>query len=105
MHPLQIDIVDAGQTLRIRWQNNSVSSIPGSRLRSRCDCVECRSRLHGAGVIPVALATEAARTIREVHLVSSSTLLVIWEDGHDKSYYTFTTLRELFPPVPQNSTE
>lgn len=105
MHPLQIDIIDSGQTLRIRWQNESVSTIAGEKLRSRCDCVECRSRLHSAGMLAIPLATKAAQTIREVHLVSSSTLLVIWEDGHNKSYYTFTTLREMFPPVPQNSTE
>lgn len=105
MHPTQIDVIDTGQVLRIRWQDHSVSAIPARELRPRCECVECRSRLHGAGISVIPLATQASQTIHEVHLVSSSTLLVVWEDGHNKSYYTFRTLRENFPPVPQNLTE
>lgn len=105
MHPTQIDVTDAGRTLSIRWQDNSLSTIPAGTLRDRCECVECRSRNRGAGFSLIPVATEASRTIREVHLVSSSKLLVVWEDGHNKSYYTFRTLRETFPPVPLNSTE
>lgn len=101
MHPVEIDIEENGGVLRIRWQDDSVSAIPAAELRLRCDCVECRSTRHGTSTIP--LMQSAAKSIREVHLVSSSTLLVVWRDGHDKSYFSFGTLREEFPPAPQNT--
>jgi len=110
MHPREIDVLNGGRTLRILWQDDSVSRAEASRLRLECNCSECRSRSRGmsAGLssgISIPLATEAAQTIEEVHLVSSSRILIVWQDGHNKSYYAFSTIRENFPPTPYQSTE
>ena len=105
MHPIEIDVLNKGTELRIVWQDDTASTISGEMLRNACPCVECQSKslgIHG-GHIP--LSTENSKTIREVHLVNSRTLLVCWNDGHDKSYYTFKTIREDFPPTRQNTSE
>ena len=98
MHPLEIDVLRDGTELRIQWQDNTTSTIDAAKLRRACSCVECRSRFSGTSGSLIPVRTRAADTIDQVHLVSSSRLLVCWQDGHNKSYYSFTTLREEFPP-------
>lgn len=111
MHPREIDVLDNGGMLRIIWQNDTASHIPAAELRARCPCVECRSRSHAPGgrsgiqSLSIQLSTDAARTIEVVHLISSSRILVVWKDGHDKSYYSFSTIREHFPPEPGTQNE
>ncbi len=105
MHPVEIDVLNGGTELRVIWQDDTVSTISGEKLRNACGCVECKSKSLSTHSGHIPLSTEASRTIREVHLMSSSTLLVYWNDGHDKSYYSFKIIREEFPPARQNTSE
>ncbi|MCB0712143.1 MAG: DUF971 domain-containing protein [Ignavibacteriae bacterium] len=97
MHPSDISISGGGSELIIRWSDHSVSTIPGHLLRKACSCSECRSRNRSES-LSLSMLSSSAHEIREIDLLSSSKLYVIWNDGHDRSIYTFTTLREEFPP-------
>ncbi len=46
----------------------------------------------------VPMLTEAAATIRSIDLIGSSAIYIVWEDGHDRSFYPYPLLRELAPP-------
>ena len=97
MQPKEITVSETGDALLICWSDDSLSRIPGDRLRRACDCSACRSGNRGGGM-SLSLLNPAAHQIRKIDLLSSSWLLVIWGDGHDRSIYTFTSLREQFPP-------
>ena len=97
MHPKEITITADGRGLHILWSNGQLSQISGGALRRVCDCAECRSNTRGE-LLSLAMLSSGANRIREIDLLSSSRLLVIWEDGHDKSIYQFPFLLENFPP-------
>ena len=46
------------------------------------------------------LMTDAASTIREINLVGSSALHIVWEDGHSIGIFPYRLIRELAPPTP-----
>jgi DUF971 family protein len=46
--------------------------------------------------------TREASTIREINLVGSSALHIIWEDGHSIGIYPYTLIRTLAPPAPKD---
>ena len=63
-----------------------------------CPCSECQTRGRSASATYVPLLTAAAATIREINLVGSSALQIIWEDGHSIGVYPYTLIRRLAPP-------
>lgn len=91
MHPTAIDYSVDGE-LAITWQDSTRSRIPTMLLRRRCPCASCRSAA-SSGRIP--LLGSSAVAIRDVILVGSSAIRVIWEDGHFAGIYRYTMLRTL----------
>ena len=94
MHPIQISHDSPGE-LYIQWQGGSVSHIPTRTLRLGCPCAPCRTAASSA-TIP--LLGSSAFTIREIILIGSSAIRVIWEDGHVMGIYSYSFLREMVPP-------
>lgn len=47
----------------------------------------------------IPLMTTEATTIREMELIGSSSLRIIWQDGHAMSIYRYDYLRTIAPPV------
>ena len=96
MHPIQISHSSPGE-LAIEWQGGGGQSIlPTRLLRARCPCAPCRTAFGGT-TIP--LLPASALVIREILLVGSSAIRIIWEDGHNMGIYSYSYLRELAPPV------
>jgi DUF971 family protein len=103
MQPREIDRDASGRLLSIVWQDGSTSLYEAAALRAACGCSACGS----ATSFPtrsLVMMTEEARTIREVHLIDSRRIRIVWEDGHDQSWYTFASLRAMTPPSTSNST-
>lgn len=96
MHPVEIVVED--DALRIDWQDGTRSVIPLLMLRRACSCSACRTGEGMRSMIYMPVLTEAAWHVKELLLVSSSLLRVVWEDGHDRSLYRFADLRTLVPP-------
>jgi DUF971 family protein len=96
VQPTNFNQTDATE-LAIEWQGGSISRIPTRELRLRCPCASCRTMT--SGLIP--MLPPAAMRIREIILVGSSAIRVIWEDGHAMGIYRYSQLQHLFPPTPQ----
>gem|GEM_PF-3246325 len=96
MHPT--DIVVENEALRIDWQDGLRSVIPLVALRRACSCTACRTGEGMRSGLYLPVVSGSASRVRELLLVSSSLLRVVWEDGHDRSLYRFSDLRTLVPP-------
>jgi len=44
------------------------------------------------------LMTTEAGAIREINLVGSSAIHIVWEDGHAIGIYPYTLIRQIAPP-------
>ena len=103
MHPREIDKNESGTRLTIVWQDGSTSSYPASDLRAACGCSACGS----ATSLPsrsLVMLTAEAQTIRDIHLIDSRRIRIVWGDGHDQSWYTFAALREMALPSTSSPT-
>ncbi|MBS1914350.1 MAG: DUF971 domain-containing protein [Bacteroidetes bacterium] len=84
--------------LAITWQDGSESRIATQALRTKCPCSACQTRTRSASATYLPLLSPPATTIREVNLVGSSAIQIIWEDGHANSIFSYALIRELAPP-------
>jgi DUF971 family protein len=64
----------------------------------KCPCSTCTSAAHRARAGHIPLLPESATTIRELTLIGSHSLQIVWEDGHSMGIYPYSYLRELAPP-------
>ena len=105
MHPREITIAEAGGALVIEWADRTVSRIPGRSLRNACGCSRCLADRRGGhgGAVSLSLLQEGAARIVSVDLPSSSRISVGWGDRHGSSFYRFSELIELFPPVREGT--
>lgn len=97
MHPIEI-YQPTPNTLEIIWQDGSRSTITTRELRLGCPCSSCQMTTRSATATYVPMLTAEAVAIREINLVGSSALQVIWEDGHDNGLFPYTLIRRLAPP-------
>ncbi len=104
MHPRNITVEADGTVLQIEWADHRISRIRGDHLRQQCDCTSCLSERSGSG-ISLRTGNSAASLIRRVDLPSSSRLSVVFEDGHDRSFFRFADLLASFPPTDTSSGE
>lgn len=98
MQPNDISLPRPGM-LRIVWQSGEISNIDGGLLRRMCPCSECSTRWRMASATYIPLETREATRIRSIDLIGSNRLLVIWEDGHDRSIYRFAQLHGMAPTI------
>src|SRR5687768_2609335 len=111
MHPREIDKNESGSRLTIVWQDGTTSHFEATALRAACGCSACGS-ISSLPTRSLAMMTTEARTIREIHLIDSRRIRIVWGDGHDQSWYTFAALRAMSsattsPPTstPPSATE
>lgn len=97
MHPKTI-YQPSPVELAIIWQDGTESRISTRELRQKCPCSECTSTAAHASARYIPLLTEEGATIREINLPNSSTLHILWGDGHSAGFYRYTYLREIAPP-------
>jgi DUF971 family protein len=102
VHPIKIQQPSPHQ-LAITWQDGTVSMITTRTLRINCPCTECRSTTGMTSATYIPMMTTSAITIRDMELIGSSALRVMWEDGHSMSIYRYDYLRRIAPPQPPDA--
>ncbi|MCE7935468.1 MAG: DUF971 domain-containing protein [Chlorobi bacterium CHB2] len=97
MHPLNFE-QPSPELLAIRWQDGTTSTVSTTVLRQHCPCTNCRSNAHLIPTNGRSLLTQSMTTIRELVLIGSRQLQIIWEDGHQWGLYSWEMLRTLADP-------
>ncbi|KQV86328.1 DUF971 domain-containing protein [Rhizobacter sp. Root1221] len=74
--------------LRLRWEDQSTTEWPATRLRAECRCGDCRS-LRLAGRAPTGDGAE----LTGAEPVGRYALQLLFRDGHDRGIYPWDWLR------------
>ena len=91
--PAQIDLVDQGRRIAIRWQDGLATEHTSFDLRARCPCASCVQEFTGEQLLQVEdVDLEVAAT--SVHKVGRYALQFQWSDGHSTGIYTYERLRD-----------
>lgn len=98
MHPIEIH-QPTPDLLAITWQGGSTSSISTRELRRHCPCSVCQTRERSASATYLPVMAPGAFAIREINLVGSSGLQIIWDDGHSNAVYSYSLIRRIAPPT------
>jgi DUF971 family protein len=101
MHPREITIGEAGRELVIEWADRSISRIPGRSLRNACACCRCLADRPGSrrSLVSLRHLEEGGSRIVSVDLPSSNSISIGWGDLHNVSFFRFSDLIKLFPPI------
>lgn len=96
VEPLEVEVQDAGQTLRVSWSDNTTSRYPIRYLRGYCPCANCQG--HGGTIHFVDVKAPKITAITEV---GAYALNIVWRDDsgatHSTGIYSFDFLRDLDP--------
>ncbi|MEC5398859.1 DUF971 domain-containing protein [Uliginosibacterium sp. H1] len=89
MTPTDIAVHD--DTLRIRWQDGSETSLSVATLRRACRCAFCeKDRREGREPV----VADGLR-IREIRLVADKAMNPVFSDGHERGIYPWDYVRML----------
>ena len=92
--PVEIGPDEEGQKLRIRWQDDAVSTYAPRDLRLACPCAACVDEMTGKRILaPASVAADVYPL--SIHYVGRYALQFIWSDGHQTGIYPFDYLRRL----------
>lgn len=96
LSPRRIRVLRAQNLMCIEWQDDSVSELSLTWLRSNCPCASCRAARgeSGAELDPLALSSGPMPSDRvaAVELVGGYAVRITWDDGHDTGIYAFSWL-------------
>jgi len=76
--------------IQITWPDGELSSLTGSQLRQFCACSKCRAR----NIVGQQLINESGN-ISAFHLMGSTGMQVIFEDGHDRGIFPWAYLKAI----------
>jgi DUF971 family protein len=96
---------EAGDGLRITWENGHQSLYPLTFLRDACPCASCA----GETVLfrtytppPPDLSTPGRYELVDIRLVGSYAAQLYWADGHETGIYSWERLLTICP-CPEHS--
>lgn len=96
--PVQSDII--GDTLAIRWSDQSEQFIPLKKLREACPCASCKGEpgiagpsAHEQPVNPP--LTDESFQLTAMNPVGGYGVQIVWGDGHSAGIYSYDYLRSL----------
>ncbi|MBL7988646.1 MAG: DUF971 domain-containing protein [Chlorobi bacterium] len=89
--------------LVITWQDGTTSTLSTATLRQHCPCTNCRSNTHLISATGPSLVSQPMTTIRQLVLIGSRQLQIIWEDGHQWGLYPWDLLRRLAEAQPESA--
>ncbi len=90
VEPIELEIRQAAQQVRILWSDGHTSFYPWWYLRGFCPCAHCQG--HGG---PTRFIETDAIALDEVDEVGQYALRLSWEKAHVTGIYTFAYLRTL----------
>lgn len=96
MHPLNIQII--GDTLAIKWDDDSETFLSLETLRRHCPCAGCQGEKDILGNLyknsPKPLSASAF-TLRSLTKVGGYALRPTWGDAHNTGLFSYDYLRNL----------
>ena len=95
--PVEIGPDEEGGRLRIRWQDEVVTTYAPRDLRLACPCAGCVDEMTGRRTLVAASVPEGVYPLA-IHYVGRYALQFIWSDGHQTGIYPFDYLRRLGEP-------
>jgi DUF971 family protein len=96
-YPIQIKKTE-NNSLSVKWNDESVTEIPLSKLRDECPCVNCKGEsVIFESYIPIKSPFKAAGyyEIDKIETVGNYAISIKWKDGHDTGIYSWDILRKL----------
>ncbi len=88
------EIIDEGDTFRIRWADGAESVFDAPNLRRYCACAGCVNEWTGEQMLnPDSISDDLK--IENINLVGRYALSFVFSDKHDTGIYSFKYLREL----------
>jgi ATP-binding protein involved in chromosome partitioning len=92
--PIEIGPTEAGDRLRIVWQDGAESIYSPRDLRMACPCAGCVDEMTGRRTLVDASVPEDVMPI-SIHYVGRYALQFVWSDGHQTGIYPYEYLRRL----------
>ena len=97
MSPEKIDVTKS-KTLKIKWDDKSVSELNLKYLRDECPCASCK----GETILlktyrppkPTVITTEIYE-IKNIEVVGDYAIQITWKDGHNTGIYSWEYLKKL----------
>jgi DUF971 family protein len=96
-YPIQLKKTE-NNSLSVKWNDESVSEIPLTKLRDECPCVNCKGEsVIFESYIPIKSPFKAAGyyEIDKIETVGNYAISIKWKDGHDTGIYSWDILRKL----------
>jgi len=95
LSPKKIQLKKNSNTVDINWKNGELSCISGDKLRQFCACSSCRAR----DIVGKQLITESGK-VKELVLMGSTGMQIIFEDGHDRGIFPWGYLQAIANGTP-----
>ena len=89
-----VEIIDEGDSFRIRWADGAESAFDAPNLRRACACAGCVNEWTGEQTLTPESVSDDVK-INEATLVGRYALNIKFSDGHNTGIYSFKYLREL----------
>lgn len=96
-YPIQLKKTE-NNSLSVKWNDESVTEIPLTKLRDECPCVNCKGEsVIFESYIPIKSPFKAAGyyEIDKIETVGNYAISIKWKDGHDTGIYSWDILRKL----------
>jgi len=94
MIPVQIKVKEK-KYLFIKWNDNSESLIKLVNLRKNCPCSICTSEREKQGDKYIPIFSDEQITIKDIRVVGSYAIGIVWTDDHSTGIYDFNYLKYL----------
>lgn len=91
--PVKINIKDS-RYLCISWDDGSESMLQLANLRKSCPCASCLAEKLNKPATYIPLLSTAQNTLKDIKMIGTYAIQLVWQDGHDTGIYTFDKLKE-----------
>lgn len=90
--PVKINIKDS-RFLCISWDDGCESMLQLVNLRKGCPCASCVAEKLNKPSTYIPLLSSAQLTLKDIKMVGTYAIQLVWQDGHDSGIYTFENLK------------
>ena len=80
--------------MHIEWDDGSDSLLQLANLRKSCPCANCIAEKLNKPVTYIPLLASPQLTLKDIRIVGTYAVQLVWQDGHDSGIYTFEKLKE-----------
>ena len=81
--------------LNILWDDGKETRILLSKLRKNCPCANCVMERQKRLPNYIPLLSHAQTTLKDIKVIGSYALQLLWQDGHDEGIFGYDFLKSL----------